>query len=62
MPTLKQLTIVCIISVVTALGVVFALRLLNLEEHATIAAAVSASVASSVAMVQMQDRRRKFKT
>ncbi len=62
MPTLKQLTIVCIISVVVALGVVFALRLLNLEEHATIAAAVSASVAASVAMVQMQHQRRKCKT
>lgn len=53
MPTARQLLIIACLSGVIALVVTLLLRLVGLGEHATIAAAVSASVAAVIAMGRM---------
>jgi len=53
MPTLNQLFIVCVVSVVASVTMVLLFHLIGYGEHAVIAAAVSASAASVVAMKQL---------
>ncbi len=54
MPLVGQLFIVCIVAVVVAVVVVLVLKAVGLDENASLIAAISASIASSTAMVQLQ--------
>lgn len=54
MPTLNQLFIVCVVSIVASVTMVLLFHLIGYGEHAVIAAAVSASSASVVALRQLR--------
>ncbi len=54
MPTAKELLIVCAVSVVVSVAMVFLMRLVGLEDYAVVVAAVSAGVASGTVGLRLR--------